>query len=113
MLGFCNTNGGNSNEDENDGGPGREAEEEKKEEEVVSPENKAIINACLVGLFTGIGVVLFNIAVLCHLSYKLLATFTINQYILLHLLHSSDSSTINTILLLEARPPQNSSLVFL
>ncbi|XP_027118015.2 chloride channel protein CLC-e-like isoform X1 [Coffea arabica] len=63
LLVFCNTNGGNSNEDENDGGPGREAEEEKKEEEVVSPENKAIINACLVGLFTGIGVVLFNIAV--------------------------------------------------
>ncbi|XP_027118017.1 chloride channel protein CLC-e isoform X2 [Coffea arabica] len=64
LLVFCNTNGGNSNEDENDGGPGREAEEEIKEEaEVVSPENKAIINACLVGLFTGIGVVLFNIAV--------------------------------------------------
>ncbi|CDP19147.1 unnamed protein product [Coffea canephora] len=64
LLVFCNTNGGNSNEDENDGGPGREAEEEIIEEaEVVSPENKAIINACLVGLFTGIGVVLFNIAV--------------------------------------------------
>lgn len=30
---------------------------------VVSPENKAIISACLVGLLTGFAVVLFNIAV--------------------------------------------------
>lgn len=36
-----------------------------EEEDVISrpQENMAIINACLVGLFTGIGVVLFNIAV--------------------------------------------------
>ncbi|KAL3507034.1 hypothetical protein ACH5RR_032416 [Cinchona calisaya] len=69
-------NGRNNNEDENDSElqhhPPREVVlsstaapvvAEEDEDDVISPENKAIINACLVGLFTGIGVVLFNMAV--------------------------------------------------
>lgn len=47
---------------------------------VVSPENKAIISACLVGLLTGFAVVLFNIAVsFCvFFSFVMLLVFFLN-----------------------------------
>lgn len=47
---------------------------------VVSPENEAIISACLVGLLTGFAVVLFNIAVsFCFfLGFVMLLVFFLN-----------------------------------